>query len=154
MNWAAFYSVFAVATIKFLFSPFAGIPLGLNFITTYLAAVSGATISSLIFYFGAELLIISTRKKRIQKENEARVKGIELKSKKIFTWGNKITIRLKKKLGKFGICLIAPSLLSIPLGTIIVAKFYGKDKDTFFWVFIGILLSALITTTMAYFIFK
>jgi len=154
MNWAAIYSVFAVATIKFLFSPFAGIPLGLNFISTYFAAVSGATISSLIFYFGSEIIIINSRKKRIQKENEAIAKGIPLKPKKIFTWGNKITIKLKKKLGKFGICLIAPSLLSIPLGTIIVAKFYGKDKDTFLWIFIGILLSALITTSIAYFIFK
>ena len=154
MNWTAIYSVFAVATIKFLFSPFAGIPLGLNFISTYFAAVSGATISSLIFYFGSEIIIINSRKKRIQKENEAIAKGIPLKPKKIFTWGNKITIKLKKKLGKFGICLIAPSLLSIPLGTIIVAKFYGKDKDTFLWIFIGILLSALITTSIAYFIFK
>jgi hypothetical protein len=154
MNWAAFYSVFAVATIKFLFSPFAGIPLGLNFFSTYFAAVSGASISSMVFYFGSEIIIISTRKRRIRNEQEAIAKGISLKQKKIFTWGNKITIKLKKKLGKFGICLIAPSLLSIPLGTIIVAKFYGKDKDTFFWVFIGILISGMITTSLAYFIFN
>jgi hypothetical protein len=154
MNWAAFYSVFAVATIKFLFSPFAGIPLGLNFFSTYFAAVSGAIISSMFFYFGSEIIIISTRKRRIRNEQEAISRGISLKQKKIFTWGNKITIKLKKKLGKLGICLIAPSLLSIPLGTIIVAKFYGKDKDTFLWVFIGILVNGMITTSLAYFIFN
>jgi hypothetical protein len=63
-------------------------------------------------------------------------------------------IRLKRSFGKIGVCFIAPSLLSIPLGTIIVAKFYGKEKDTYLWVFIGIVLSGLITTSLAYFVFS
>jgi hypothetical protein len=154
MNWAAFSSVFFVATIKFLFSPFAGIPLGLDFVTTYLAAISGASLSSLFFYFGAELIMANSRKKRLQKENEAILKGIPLKQKKKFTRGNKMTIKLKRSFGKIGLCFLAPSLLSIPLGTIIVAKFYGKEKDTFLWVFIGILVSGLITTSLAYFVFS
>lgn len=154
MNWAAFSSVFFVATIKFLFSPFAGIPLGLDFVTTYLAAISGASVSSLFFYFGAELIMANSRKKRLQKENEAILKGIPLKQKKKFTRGNKMTIKLKRSFGKIGLCFLAPSLLSIPLGTIIVAKFYGKEKDTFLWVFIGILISGAITTSLAYFVFS
>jgi hypothetical protein len=154
MNWAAFSSVFFVATIKFLFSPFAGIPLGLDFVTTYLAAISGASLSSLFFYFGAELIMANSRKKRLQKENEAILKGIPLKQKKKFTRGNKMTIKLKRSFGKIGLCFLAPSLLSIPLGTIIVAKFYGKEKDTFLWVFIGILISGAITTSLAYFVFS
>lgn len=154
MNWAAFSSVFFVATIKFLFSPFTGIPLGLDFVTTYLAAISGASLSSLFFYFGAELIMANSRKKRLQKENEAILKGIPLKQKKKFTRGNKMTIKLKRSFGKIGLCFLAPSLLSIPLGTIIVAKFYGKEKDTFLWVFIGILISGAITTSLAYFVFS
>ncbi len=154
MNWAAFSSVFFVATIKFLFSPFAGIPLGLDLGTTYLAAISGASISSLFFYFGAELIMSNSRKKRLQKENEAIMKGIPLKQKKKFTRGNKMTIKLKRTFGKIGLCFLAPSLLSIPVGTIIVAKFYGKEKDTFLWVFIGILISGAITTSLAYFVFS
>jgi hypothetical protein len=154
MNWAAFSSVFFVATIKFLFSPFAGIPLGLDFVTTYLAAISGASLSSLFFYFGAELIMANSRKKRLQKENESILKGIPLKQKKKFTRGNKMTIKLKRSFGKIGLCFLAPSLLSIPLGTIIVAKFYGKEKDTFLWVFIGILISGAITTSLAYFVFS
>jgi uncharacterized membrane protein len=154
MNWAAFSSVFLVATFKFLFSPFAGIPLGLDFLTTYLAAVSGATISSLFFYFGAEIIMGIARKNKLNKEIEAEKKGILLKPKKKFTRGNKMTIKLKRTFGKIGLCFLAPTLLSIPFGTIIVAKFYGKEKDTFLWVFIGILLSGLVTTSLAYFVFS
>jgi hypothetical protein len=96
----------------------------------------------------------NSRKKRLQKENESILKGIPLKQKKKFTRGNKMTIKLKRSFGKIGLCFLAPSLLSIPLGTIIVAKFYGKEKDTFLWVFIGILVSGLITTSLAYFVFS
>jgi hypothetical protein len=95
-----------------------------------------------------------SKKSRLKKEAELLKNGKTVPNKKIFTRGNKLTIRLRNSLGKFGICFIAPSLLSIPLGTIIVAKFYGNDKDTFLWVFIGILLSGLITTSLAYFVFK
>jgi hypothetical protein len=154
MDWTAISSVFFVATVKFLFSPFAGIPQGLSFLATYLSAVSGATLSSLFFYFSAEFVMNQSKKSRLKKEAELLKNGKTVPNKKIFTRGNKLTIRLRNSLGKFGICFIAPSLLSIPLGTIIVAKFYGNDKDTFLWVFIGILLSGLITTSLAYFVFK
>jgi hypothetical protein len=153
MDWTAISSVFFVATVKFLFSPFAGIPQGLSFLATYLSAVSGATLSSLFFYFSAEFVMNQSKKSRLKKEAELLKNGKPISKKKIFTRGNKLTIRLRNSLGKFGICFIAPSLLSIPLGTIIVAKFYGKEKDTFLWVFIGILLSGLITTSLAYFVF-
>jgi hypothetical protein len=96
----------------------------------------------------------ASRKKKLKKENDAIQKGIPLKQKKKFTRGNKMIIKLKRSFGKIGVCFIAPSLLSIPLGTIIVAKFYGKEKDTYLWVFIGIVLSGLITTSLAYFVFS
>jgi len=152
MNWAAFSIVFLSSTIKFLFSPFAGVPLGMNFLSTYVSAVSGATLSSLFFYFAAEFIMKRTKINKLKKEEALIKSGKLIPKKKIFTRGNKLTVKLKNSLGKFGICFIAPSLLSIPLGTIIVAKFYGKDKDTFLWVFAGILSSGLITTSLAYFV--
>lgn len=154
MNWAAFLSVFLVATFKFLFSPFAGIPLGLDFLTTFLAAVSGASLSSLLFYYGADLFMEISRRKKLKKINESLEKGILVEQNKKFTWTNKTTLKLKRIFGKIGLCFIAPSLLSIPIGSIIVAKFYGKEKDTFLWVFLGIIFNGLITTSLAYFVFS
>lgn len=153
MSWAAFSSVFLVATFKFLFSPFAGIPLGLDFLSTFFAAISGATISSIFFYSGAEIFLKISKKNKLKKEKDALAKGIIFKPKKKFTRGNKLTIKLKRTFGKIGLCFLAPSLLSIPVGTIIVAKFYGREKDTFLWIFIGIIISGLISTSFAYFVF-
>jgi hypothetical protein len=154
MNWNAITSVFFIATVKFLFSPITGLATKLSYFETLVAAISGATISSLLFYFGAELLMAASRKKKLKKENDAIQKGIPLKQKKKFTRGNKMIIKLKRSFGKIGVCFVAPSLLSIPIGTIIVAKFYGKEKDTYLWVFIGIVLSGLITTSLAYYVFS
>jgi hypothetical protein len=153
MNWAAFSSIFLLSTIKFLFSPFAGVPLGMSFLSTYVSAVSGATLSSLFFYFAAEFIMKRTKINKLKKEEDLIRSGKVIPKKKIFTRGNKLILKIKHSLGIFGICFIAPSLLSIPLGTIIVAKFYGKEKYTFLWIFVGLLLSGLITTSLAYFVF-
>ena len=49
---------------------------------------------------------------------------------KPFTKGNKFIVRLKLKLGIYGISFYAPLFLSVPIGTIITAKFYGKEKKS------------------------
>jgi hypothetical protein len=53
-----------------------------------------------------------------------------------------------------GICFWAPFFLSVPIGSFIVAKFYGHEKNTFLLVVLGMLLNATITTFLAYVIFK
>ena len=95
------------------------------------------------------------REKRAQEKrhrlyHEALEKGIKLKVKKKFTVVNKSIVRLKKKIGIYGVAIYAPFFLSIPLGSIITAKFYGKEKKTFFIILFGIIMNALITTGLAY----
>ena len=40
---------------------------------------------------------------------------------------------MKRSVGIIGIAFWAPFFLSIPLGSIITAKFYGDNKNTFFF---------------------
>ena len=150
MKWTALSSVFIFSTIKFLFAPFTGPGLGLTFIETYLASVSGAIFCALIFYFSSEFFMKRAQEKRHRLYHEAREKGIKLKVKKKFTVVNKSIVRLKKKIGIYGVAIYAPFFLSIPLGSIITAKFYGKEKKTFFIILFGIIMNALITTGLAY----
>jgi hypothetical protein len=58
------------------------------------------------------------------------------------------------RVGKIGICFFAPLFLSIPLGSIISAKFYGRENNTFLFIFVGLLLNGAVTTFLAYVIFK
>jgi hypothetical protein len=78
--------------------------------------------------------------------------GIPLKQKKKFTKTNKLIVRIKHKLGIIGVAFYAPLFLSIPIGTIITAKFYGKEKRTFPLIILGIGINGVITTGIAYII--
>ena len=59
---------------------------------------------------------------------------------------------MKMRFGIYGISMFAPLLLSIPLGTIVAAKFYGKERKTFFIIMLGIVLNGFLTTGLAFLI--
>lgn len=153
MNWGAYLGFFGLAMIKFLFAPFGGPLAKLTFIETYLSCISGAIFCAIIFYFSAEFFMIRAHKKRKLLIQQAKDKGVELKHKKRFTKTNKAIVKMKR-LGIVGICFYAPFFLSVPIGSIISAKFFGKDKRTFPLIVLGIGINGLITTGLAYFIFN
>ena len=93
--------------------------------------------------------MIRTHKKKKLLIEQAKEKGIEFKRKKVFTRTNKFIVRMKG-LGIIVICFYAPLFLSIPIGSIISAKFFGKDNRTFPLIVLGIGINGLITTGIAY----
>ncbi len=153
MFWRDVSFLLFLATFKFMFSPATGVILGFNFFEIWIICVLGATLSSATFYFASDFLMERTHKKKINLKQKAIEQGLEFIEKKKFTKTNKFIVRLKNKLGLYGICFVVPLILSIPIGSIIVAKFYGQFKKTFFLVFLGIVFNACWLTALAY-IFK
>jgi hypothetical protein len=128
---------FIFGTFKFLFSHWtifgmavAG-KVDVKFLDIYIPTTAGAIFSMGVFYFLSELLMKRAAKKRHLLAEQARLKGITLPAKRKFTKLNKFMVRLKMKAGIYGITLLAPLFLSIPLGSIVCAKFYGHYKKTF-----------------------
>ncbi len=150
MSWGLYFGFFGLSMVKFLFAPFGGPAAGLTFIETYLSCIAGAIFCAFIFYFSAEFFMIRAHKKRKEQIRLALENGTPLKPKKSFTKTNKIIVRLKNKLGIYGIAMYAPFFLSVPIGSIITAKFYGKEKRTFPIIIFGIVINGLITSSMAY----
>lgn len=153
MNWGLISSVFILATIKFMFAPFTGSGLGLPYWETYLASVAGGCFSATIFYFFSEVIIKYTHNRKVKKRELALKEGKPLNKKKIFTKTNRTIIRIKHRLGIIGVCFFGPLFLSVPVGSIISAKFYGKLKKTFPLIVLGMFFNAMITTALAYLIF-
>ncbi|MBI1837708.1 MAG: hypothetical protein HYR91_10640 [Flavobacteriia bacterium] len=146
------YSIFfLLSMVKFLFAPFGGPASGLTFFETYISCIAGAIISASIFYFMSEYFLKKAHEKRHQKIHEAIQNGIELPHKNKFTKTNKFVVKMKLKLGIYGVAIFAPLFLSIPLGTIITAKFYGKEKSTYPIILMGIVMNGLILCGIAYF---
>ena len=147
-------SLFFVSTVKFMFAPFGGPHLKLTFIETYLTCSAGAVFSAAIFYFSAEYFLKRARNKRHANSEKAKAEGKVLIPKKNFTRTNKFIVKIKKSVGIIGTSFWIPFFLSIPLGSIITAKFYGKNKKTFPLIVLGIFINAFITTTLSYTIYR
>ena len=146
MAWGSLLTVFFTATVKFLFAPFAGNGMGLAFWETFLAAFAGGTVGSAILKF--------SHNRKVKKHEELERQGIiAIPVKKKFSKTNKFIIRIKQKLGIYGICFWAPFFLSVPIGSIIVAKFYGKQHETFPLIVLGMAINSLIMTSVAYLLF-
>ena len=131
MNWGAYSALFGLATVKFMFAALPGPAFNLSFIETYFCVFTGGSLSAAIFYFSSNLFMIKSKEKRIQRMIKYEAAGKKIKK---FTFKNKLIVRSKHRFGKYVICFWAPFFLSVPLGTIIVAKFYRRMKFTFLYV--------------------
>lgn len=151
MNYGAYISFFFFSMIKFLFTPFAGPAARLSFIETYCSCVAGAIVSAAIFYFMSEFFMKRAHDKRARLRHEAALAGTPLPQKRKFTRLNKLVVKTKRSMGIYGIAMYAPLFFSVPIGSIIAAKFYGKEKKTFPLIVLGMFVNGAITTGLAYF---
>ena len=110
-----------------------------------------ADIFSLI---ASDFFILKSNKRRKIQVQKLREEGKPIPFKPKFTKTNKFIVFCKRKFGMYVICFWAPFFLSVPLGSIVVAKFYGKLRPTFLYISLGMAINAGITTFLAYVIFS
>jgi hypothetical protein len=108
-SWAG---VFVLSTVKFVVAPGVGWGAGLNFLQALSANTSGAWASAAASWFLAgRLMAWAARRRRPDAP--------------VFTRVNKWVTRMKRS--RFGfalVVLLCPTFLSVPVGTVVVAKFY------------------------------
>lgn len=68
------------------------------------------------------------------------------KHHKTFTKRNRRLVILKKKYGLPGIVILTPVLLSIPVGVFLNTKYYGKQKSSYLFLFLGQIVWSFIYT--------
>ncbi len=153
MKWHILTSMFLLSMVKFMFAAAPGAHQEVPFWATVISIMLGAMISSAFFYFGSEWVIKYTLNRKAKKEANLVAQGITPKRKKSFTRTNKLIIRIKNTFGIYGVCFLAPLIITIPLGSIVCAKFYGDQKRTFLIMAIGIMVNAVFLTTIWYGLF-
>lgn len=153
MNWVGFWSIYFLAMIKFMVSSLPGPGFQMAFHHTWMASVLGAATASAIFYFGSELVMHISHRSRAKKRAAALAAGKEPINYYKVTRTKKFIVQIKRRFGFYGITLFAPLLFSVPIGSFVAAKFYGKKSTTFFFVLIGLALNGLLLTSIAYVIY-
>jgi hypothetical protein len=148
MNWVGFWSIYFLAMIKFMVSSLPGPRFQMAFHHTWMASVLGAATA-----FGSEMVLRISHRKRAKKRAAALAAGKEPINYYKVTRTKKIIVQIKRRFGFYGITLFAPLLFSVPVGSFVAAKFYGKQSTTFLFVLIGLALNGLLLTAIAYAIY-
>ena len=154
-------SVIILSGIKFLFAPIISIGYGYNFLQTLLITSVGGILGIFFFYYLSKWII----KKYYHycpvvvsyfAGEEAKQKLIQSqcgkKSKKSFTKKNKFIIKARKNYGFFGIILLTPILLSIPIGAFLAQKYYSKNKRILIYLSLSVTIWSACLSSM-YFLF-
>lgn len=138
MNWGILSSIFILGTFKFLFSPIPGAVADIPIMETMIACGVGAVTSGFFFFTMADYFRRRSFQRMLKRKKEAEEAGIVYKEKKKFTRLNKTIVTIKRFMGIYGITLIGPLFLSVPIGSIVAAKFYGRRKETLPLLLIGL----------------
>ena len=128
-DFSIYLAMVLLATFKFMFAALPGAVAGLPFLGIYISITTGGLISFNVFYFMANYFIKRTLDNKLKK-----IKAGTYKPKKNFTKMNKSLVKLKMTTAGFWIITIAaPLVISVPIGTIVVAKFYRHHKESY-WI--------------------
>lgn len=130
-----------MAATKFLFAPAFSEYLGYNFSKSFFLTTSGGAVGILAFTYIGDWLVAGWRK------STTAVKGIFVRRDPNaviplppkFTRTNRFIVRIKARFGLIGLALITPCLISIPIGTFVINRFYRKK-----WKILAALFGALL----------
>ena len=148
MNWEAYIIVFLTACTKFLASAFVGINgFGLKTLETFITICLGGVVGTTVFYFLGNKLISISQKKRLKKINKLVSEGKS--AQKIMTKTNKLIVKTKHIFGVWGLAFLTASFISIPIGSIICAKFYRHKKSTVFIIYLFVIINSILLSLLA-----
>lgn len=129
-----FIIVFLFAATKFAFA--VGYMLlpshNYSYYEVVVTLVSGGSFGIIVFYFFSNWINLLLNKL------------IKRKKKKVFTKNTRRFVRIKNNYGLYGIALITPIILSIPIGSFLASRFFRHNKFTLpvmiagvvFWAFL------------------
>tara|TARA_B110000495_G_C22544479_1_gene329918 strand:- start:3 stop:467 length:465 start_codon:yes stop_codon:yes gene_type:complete len=151
MAWNNYLIIFGLAQVKFLFAPsiaYATMP-ELSFLEIFISTTIGALFCfNLVFFLSKKIMVLSHKRRVYRNLNSGS------SPKKIFTKRNKWIVKIKlSDRGFLLICFLAPLFLSIPIGTIIVAKFYGERPISYYFVSILLIFTSFLLTFLNNYLF-
>ncbi len=148
--------VFFLAMIKYFYAPIYGLAIELNFWHTYFSLIIGGTFAFLIYYnISTLLLLYSVHLMPVVNNlihdkilNGFRAWGKKRKQKRLyrrkFTHWNKSLVKIRRFYGMWGIILLTPVLISLPIGAFLLRKYYSSRKIALPMMIVSIVVEGFI----------
>lgn len=129
------------SSVKFLFAPSTVYLSGYSYFETILITIIGGAFGVFVFFYSGSYIFAYFNRRFPRKQ----------KAKK-FNKRNRLLIRVKNTYGLYGLALISPCLISIPIGCLLAAKYFRHDRRTLpvfltavvFWSFVLTTITSLI----------
>tara|TARA_B100001109_G_C18862071_1_gene474576 strand:+ start:1835 stop:2272 length:438 start_codon:yes stop_codon:yes gene_type:complete len=134
------FGLLLFSALKFFLAPSTTIISGYGFWETIIITISGGFIGFVLFFKFGEVL-----QKGFQKI-------VKPKARKKFSKRNKLIVRIKRSYGLWGLAILTPCLLGIPLGALLASAYYRSQKGAL-WIFFGFIViwSFILTGISFYF---
>ena len=156
--------VLLLSGVKFLLAPPCAIGMGFSYVETFLITTIGGLLGVLFFFYLSELILNVFKSiwpiiKKYFKKPELNQGQIAIDSdpsgnrKKQFSRKNKFIVSMRRKYGLWGIAILTPVLLSIPLGTFLASKYYKNKKSVLLSLSLSVIGWAIVMSSV-YAIFK
>jgi hypothetical protein len=139
-NFFKILQVFFLAMIKYFYAPIYGVEIGVEFWANFFALIAGGTIAFMTYYhFSKIVLVISSKVGPVLRQTfpeswhvafQERKARRELKRshRKKFTRRNKFMIKFRRTYGMWGVILLTPVFLSLPVGAFLLRKYYIENR--------------------------
>ena len=135
-GWLQLIGLLLLSSTKFLFAPSTVTASGYSFLETLLITILGGWFGVIVFFYFGKVLIDLILRRYVSTDPK--------KVKPKFTFSNKLIVRTKAKYGIMGLALITPVTISIPVGCILAARYYSKEKMTVPYLLMSIVFWSLL----------
>jgi hypothetical protein len=130
--WPVFTTIL-FSSVKFAMTfPLAVIQFQFSFFETVLWTNVGGILGIYFFAFLSDKLIAWWN--RTFRKSRPESSGSESNVRRIFTRKNRRIVRIKRTYGLIGIAISTPFLLSIPVGTFLVIRYYRYNRHKFVYL--------------------
>lgn len=128
MNAMQVITVVAAGILKFFFSGLVSYQMGNTFWETALLTGASGCFGTVVFYLLGTRVVEWFRKRHLRRVAHANAKGVA--PRRIFTRTNRMIVRIKRGWGIKGLAALAPPILSIPITSVLAAKYFRHDRRT------------------------
>ncbi|MGY6560823.1 MAG: hypothetical protein ACXITV_01820 [Luteibaculaceae bacterium] len=135
-------SLFFLSAVKFALAPASGLALGFGLWQTILITTTGGVCGILFFYLLSDYFVRSSLERRAVKIQKALEAG-KPNPVKFFSRKNRLIVKVKQKFGVLGIAAVTPAIISIPVGSILAARFFRHNKLTLVYLALSVFLWSL-----------
>lgn len=124
-----YLGIFLLSAVKLLFAPGAAIASGIPATHAFIVTSLGACAGIAFFYYAGHWFGNKVRTWYARYFGPKHpVEPLEEAPRKVFSKQKRLAIKIKYNFGMIGLALLTPGVVSIPIGSVIAARFYYHNR--------------------------